>query len=275
MPSAKRRAVERAGKALAPPSVFVALAALLSFAALASAPAAIAETVRAAVATNFNEPVARIAAAFMDKTGHEVVVSTGATGALYAQIKAGAPFDVFLSADSERPAAMENDGVAVRGTRFTYAVGILALWSADPARITGEGKAALEAADIRAVAIADPVLAPYGHAAKQTLEKLGLWGAVEGKLVFGKNIGQTHALVATGNAEIGFVALSALKRPGSPEQAAGSTWQVPEGLHDPIRQDAVLLAPAETNAAARAFLEFLKSPEAREVIAAHGYGGGD
>ncbi|MBL8564169.1 MAG: molybdate ABC transporter substrate-binding protein [Hyphomicrobiaceae bacterium] len=275
MPCGTRRTVDGTGKALASSMVAITLAALMSFATLASAPAAKAETVRAAVATNFIEPVARIAAAFKEKTGHEVVVSTGATGSLSAQIKAGAPFDVFLSADSERPAAMENEGVAVRGSRFTYAVGILALWSADPARITGEGKAALEAADIRAIAIADPALAPYGHAAKQTLEKLGLWDAVEGKLVFGKNIGQTHALVATGNAEIGFVALSALKRSGSEEKAFGSTWQVPEGLHDPIRQDAVLLAPAETNAAARAFLEFLKSAEAREVITAHGYGGGD
>lgn len=238
-----------------------------------------AESVRVAVATNFAEPVAAIAAGFKAISGHDVVISTGATGALYAQIKAGAPFDMLLAADAERPAAMEREGLGVAGTRFTYAVGTLALWSADSQRIRGNGKAALLAADWRALAMADPALAPYGAAAKQALTKLGLWDRVQGKLVFGKNIGQTHALVATGNAELGFVALSALMtRRGDRALgkvgtlSKGSAWVVPAALHDPINQDAILLTSAAGNGPARDFLAYLRSAEARQVGASFGYG---
>lgn len=248
-------------------------AVVLAFAIFASGREAAAETVRAAVATNFAIPFATVAARFSAATGHQVLTSTGATGSLYAQIEAGAPFDVFLSADAERPEAMERQGLGVAGSRFTYAVGRLALWSSDAKRIAADGKAALAAGDFRALAIADPALAPYGMAARQTLVALGMWDKVAGRIVLGKNIGQAHALVATGNAELGFVALSAIR--SSSGTAAGSEWVVPAALHDPIRQDAIRLAGDRSNGAAQALLDYLKSAEAKAVIAANGYGEGD
>lgn len=246
---------------------------LMAIVVVSEARDAAAETVRAAVATNFAIPFATVAARFSAATGHQVLTSTGATGSLYAQIEAGAPFDVFLSADAERPEAMERQGLGIAGTRFTYAVGRLALWSSDAKRIADDGKAALAADGLRALAIADPALAPYGMAARQTLMALGMWDKVAGRIVLGKNIGQAHALVATGNAELGFVALSAIRSSG--RTASGSAWIVPAALHDPIRQDAIRLAGDRSNGAAQALLDYLKSAEAKAVIAADGYGEGD
>ncbi|MCB1506989.1 MAG: molybdate ABC transporter substrate-binding protein [Hyphomicrobiaceae bacterium] len=231
---------------------------------------AFAEEVHAAVATNFAEPIAALAQAFQRETGHKIIISTGATGALFAQIEAGAPFDIFLAADTQRPQLLENSKRAVTGTRFTYATGKLALWSADPKRIGKEGSLALTAPDVRAIAIADPAIAPYGAAAQQTLQKLGLWQSLEKHIVFGKNIGQTHALIATGNAQLGFVALSSVKSGRVAGQ--GSLWIVPEELYQPIQQDAVLLQTRAARDAAKAFLAYLKSDAAKAIVTSFGYG---
>lgn len=241
-------------------------------AAMVLATHARADTVAVAVATNFAEPAASLGASFAASTGHRLAISSGASGALYAQIKAGAPFDVLLSADAVRPADLEHEGAGVAGTRFTYALGRLALWSLDAARIGADPAKVLAAADYRALAIADPALAPYGLAARQTLTRLGLWDSVRERLVYGKNIGQTHALVATGNAELGFVALSALRSTKAAEaEAAGSLWIVPADMHEAIRQDAILLAAAADKPAARAFMAFLRSEPARAIITSFGY----
>jgi len=255
-------------------------AALLAWPAARPAAAAGGE-VLAATAANFAPVIEALQPLFAEKTGHRLVSTTGSTGKLYAQIKAGAPFEVLLSADAATPARLEAEGAAIAGTRFTYAIGRLALWSADAtlidaARGEGDGLAVLAAGTFRHLAIANPDLAPYGIAARQTLESLGLWTQLEGKLVMGQNIGQTHALVATGAAELGFVALSAVvsrqgEAAGSLWPAAGSLWEVPPELFSPIRQDAALLEAGADNPAAAAFLAFLASPPAAAVIAAHGY----
>jgi molybdate transport system substrate-binding protein len=237
---------------------------------LAGPAVARAESALVAVAANFAETADALLPAFRDATGHDLAITTGSTGKLYAQIVAGAPFDVMLSADAATPARLLDEGRAVPGSGFTYAVGRLALWSADPARIGADGRAALDDPDLRFVAIANPDLAPYGVAAREALQSLGLWDKLQPKIVMGQNIGQTHGLVATGAAEIGFVALSAVLSPraGTP----GSHWDVPQGLYAPIRQDAVLLASGADNPAARAFLDFLRGAEAAAVIDAFGYG---
>lgn len=235
---------------------------------VAGAGAALADSARVAVAANFAEPLEHILRSFQS-TGHVVSASAGSTGQLYALIRNGAPFDVLLAADSAAPERLEREGLAVQGTRFTYAVGKLVLYSADPLRIGEDGAAALRGA-FRKLAIANPDLAPYGGAARQVLAALGLWEALRPRLVLGQNIGQTFQFVATGNAELGFVALSQLAGAGAP--AGGSRWIVPESLYRPIAQDAVLLRRGASNAAARAFLASLRSPEAREIIAAYGYG---
>jgi molybdate transport system substrate-binding protein len=241
-------------------------------AALFARPVAVsADTALVAVAANFADAAADLAARFATETGHEVTITTGSTGKLYAQIVAGAPFDVLLAADAETPARLEAEGMAMAGTRFTYAVGQLALWSADATRIGPDGAQALEDEGLRFVAIANPALAPYGKAARAVMMALGQWDRLQPKLVLGQNIGQTHALVATGAAEVGFVALSAITAPGKP--ASGSFWPVPAALHDPIRQDAVLLMAGRDNAAAAEFLRFVQSEAAAGVIAAYGYGG--
>ncbi len=234
---------------------------------------AAAETALVAVAANFADAAEKLTPMFKAATGHDLLLTTGSTGKLYAQIGEGAPFDVLLSADATTPAKLEAEGRAVAGTRFTYAVGQLALYSADPAIIGNDAKAALENADLRYVAIANPDLAPYGIAAREALQAMGLWDSLSPKIVMGQNIGQTFSLVATGAAEVGFVALSAIKAPG--KEPTGSWLLVPKDMFTPIRQDAVLLKAGEANPAARAFLEFLKSPEALQVIADHGYGTGN
>lgn len=215
-----------------------------------------------AVATNFAAPAERLAADFSAQTGHELVIVTGATGKLAAQIINGAPFDVFLAADKARPDLLIGRGFAMAETRITYAEGRLVLWG----RGSDTGEARLRQGDFRRLAIANPDLAPYGRAALQTLAALALDQQLRPKLVKGENIGQTYALVATGNAALGFVALAQLKQ--SPQ---ARYWLVPRALHAPIRQQAVLLSRAEHNDAARAFLSFLLSTDAKAVIESYGY----
>jgi molybdate transport system substrate-binding protein len=230
---------------------------------LAAAPAAAGE-VKAAVAANFTAAMKEIASAFEAATGHSLVVSYGSTGKIYAQIKHGAPFEVFLAADQERPRMLEEEGAG--SGRFTYAVGRLVLWSADPGLVDGAG-AVLRSGDFRRLAIANPVTAPYGVAAMQVIGNLGLADAIEPKLVRGDNIAQTYQFVATRNAALGFVALSQVALDPS-----GSRWPVPAELHDPIRQDAVLLDKGKDNPAAVVLMEYLKGPEARAVIERFSYG---
>ncbi|MDT8853469.1 molybdate ABC transporter substrate-binding protein [Paracoccaceae bacterium Fryx2] len=228
-------------------AAFTAALAALVFAA----PVRAGETL-AAVAANFTEPATEIAAAFTEATGHTVTFSFGPAGQFYTQISQGAPFEVFLSADQARPEKAEAEGFAVPGTRFTYAIGTLVLWSADPDLIDGT-EAALRRPDLTHVAIADPAAAPYGAAAVETMQALGVYDSLQPKLVTGKSISQAHQFVATGNAPVGFVALSQVILDDT-----GSRWMVPEELHAPIRQDAVLLKRGETSEAARAFLDFLR-----------------
>ena len=237
--------------------------------ALGGMPAVAKERVLAAVAANFAEVVAELEPLF--EAAHpeaDLEVTTGSTGKLYAQIKAAAPFDLLLAADQARPIRLEEEGAAVPGSRFTYAVGRLTLWSPDAERIKGDGIAAMTDEATRFIAMANPALAPYGAAAEQALSALGIADQVKGKLVMGQNIGQTFSMVATGNAEMGLVALSAALSPRN--ESPGSRWDVPQSAYDPIRQDAVLLDPG--NASARAFLDFLRTDEARAVITRFGYG---
>ncbi|TXC66988.1 molybdate ABC transporter substrate-binding protein [Piscinibacter aquaticus] len=225
--------------------------------------------VQVAVAANFAGPFARIAEQFSAATGHTLKVSSGATGKFYAQIVHGAPFEVLLAADDETPRKLVAEGHAIAGTGFTYALGRLALWSAQPGFVDAQG-AVLGSDKVKHVAIANPKVAPYGAAAMAVIRARGLADAVALKLVTGESIAQTFQFVATGNAEIGFVALSQVMAPG--RAAAGSYWLVPAAMHGEIRQDAVLLKTGEKNPAARALLEFLKSDAARAVIREHGYG---
>ncbi|CAH2602105.1 Molybdate-binding protein ModA [Rhodovastum atsumiense] len=238
------------------------LVAALLLAAFAQARAA--ET-NVAVAANFTEPAKEIAKAFEAKTGHKAVLSFGSTGQFYTQIRQDAPFTVFLAADDETPKKAVEEGFAVPESRFTYAIGKLVLWSRDAGVV--KGQETLKAGAFDKLSIASPKLAPYGLAAVQTMQKLGVYDALQPKIVQGNNISQTFQFVETGNAALGFVALSQVIA-----RDQGSRWVVPENLHDPIRQDAVLLKKGATNEAARAFLAFLKGPEAAKVIDRYGYG---
>lgn len=229
----------------------------------------LADEVQVAVAANFTAPIDEIGKAFNKATGHQLKVSTGASGKFYAQIKNGAPFQVFLSADEEKPAQLEKDGLAVQGSRFTYAIGKLVLWSADPAVVDAKGQVLVKN-QFNKFAIANPKTAPYGEAAMETLSALKLKSLLESKMVMGENISQTYQFVATGNAEIGFVALSQVTKDN--KITSGSAWVVPEKLYSPIRQDAVLLVNGKDSAAARQFLIFLKGSEATKVIKSYGYG---
>jgi molybdate transport system substrate-binding protein len=217
-----------------------------------------------AVAANFTEPAKEIAALFKVKTGNEAVLSFGASGGFFTQIAHDAPFQVFLSADSERPKAAVEHGFAVPGTVFTYAVGTLVLWS-KVIDVTN-GEAALKAGAFSKLSIANPASAPYGAAAIETMKALGVYDAMQPKIVQGASIAQAFQFVDTRNAELGFVALSQLK--GVTE---GTRWVVPQTLYAPIRQDAVLLKKGENDEASKAFLAFLKGPEARAVIEKYGY----
>ncbi|MEQ8557261.1 MAG: molybdate ABC transporter substrate-binding protein [Henriciella sp.] len=222
-----------------------------------------------AVATNFREVAEVLEADFEASTGYEISVASGSTGQLYTQITNGAPFDILLAADQIRPEMLQQNGNAVAATRFTYAIGKLVLWSADGQTFEQDGEAVLREGDFRALAIANPDLAPYGTAAMEVIGALGLAGQLQDKIVRGENVGQALAIVTSGNAELGFVALSQIASPGRP--LGGSYWQPPQSLHSPIRQDAILLERASENEAARGFIDYLKTEEARETIAAYGY----
>ncbi|MFC7049414.1 molybdate ABC transporter substrate-binding protein [Emcibacter nanhaiensis] len=224
--------------------------------------------VTVAVASNFTGAMKEIAGAFEKQSGHRVKLSFGSSGKFYAQIRNGAPFEVFLSADQAKPAALDKDGLTVAGSRFSYAIGALALWSSD-AKVVDNGGGILKRGTFRKIAIANPKLAPYGVAATQVLDALGLTDIVRGKLVMGENISQTFQFVGSGNAEIGFVALSQVMQGNKVK--AGSAWIVPPELYQPIRQDAVLLKRGEANEAAGALLSFLRSEQAGRIITSFGY----
>ena len=227
-----------------------------------------ADTVSVAVAANFTTPMQKIAAAFEADTGHKAELSFGATGKFYAQITHGAPFQILLSADDTTPDRLEKEGKAVANTRFTYAIGTLVLWSAQPGYVDAQG-AVLKTGDFKHLALANPKLAPYGLAAMQTMDKLGVSARLQPRFVQGENIAQTHQFVATGNAQLGFVALSQVMADG--KITSGSAWQVPADLHEPIRQDAALLMPGKGSAAAVALLSYLRGDKAKAIIRSHGY----
>jgi molybdate transport system substrate-binding protein len=221
--------------------------------------------VNVAVAANFTEPAKEIAASFKQKTGHEAVLSFGASGQFYNQIVQDAPFGIMLSADDGRPKKLVSDGLGVADSRFTYAVGKLVLWSKTADLVKGE--ATLKSGSFAKVSIANPTAAPYGAAAVETMKSLGVYDALQAKIVQGNSIAQAFQFVDTGNAELGFVALSQLAG-----NSSGSRWLVPQNLYKPILQDAVLLKKGADNAAATAFMAYLKGPEARAVIEKYGYG---
>ncbi|MBK9218733.1 MAG: molybdate ABC transporter substrate-binding protein [Uliginosibacterium sp.] len=231
-------------------------------------PGALADEVKVAVAANFTAPMQKIAVEFEKDTGHKALVSTGATGAFYAQIKNGAPFEIFLSADDETPAKLEAEGAGVKGSRFTYAIGRLVLWSAKPGFVDTKGEV-LKKGDFNKLALANPKTAPYGSAALEVMKKLGVQEALQPKIVQGENISQTFQFVSTGNAEVGFVALSQVWQDGVLK--SGSAWIVPADLYAPIRQDAILLAKGEGKPAAEALLKYLKGDKAKAVIKSYGY----
>ncbi|MFC0711547.1 molybdate ABC transporter substrate-binding protein [Azorhizophilus paspali] len=231
--------------------------------------AAQAAEVQVAVAANFTAPMKDIASQFEKDTGHKVITSFGPTGGFYSQIQNGAPFEVFLAADDTTPEKLEKEGGTVAGSRFTYAIGKLVLWSAKPGYVDDQG-AVLKKNAFKHLSIANPKTAPYGAAAVQVLAKLGLTEATKSKLVEGASIAQAYQFVATGNAELGFVALSQVYKDG--KLTEGSGWNVPGDLYEPIRQDAVILTKGKDNPAAQALVDYLKGPKAAEVIKAYGYG---
>jgi molybdate transport system substrate-binding protein len=232
------------------------------------ASAAHADTVSVAVAANFTAPMQKIAAEFAKDTGHKAELSFGATGKFYAQISNGAPFGVLLAADDTTPAKIAREGKGVVDSRFTYAVGKLVLWSKQDGYVDAQG-AVLKTGKFQHVAIANPKLAPYGLAAEQTLTQLGLLEQIKPKFVQGENIGQTYQFAATGNAELGLVALSQVMEDGKIK--SGSAWLVPSSMHEPIRQDAIVLNTAKDNAAAKALMDYLRGDKARAIITSYGY----
>ena len=227
----------------------------------------LAKELRIAVASNFLLPLKALSKNFKESTGHKVVVISGSTGKLYAQIKQGAPFDILLAADSIRPELLEKEGIGVPGSRFTYAVGRLVLWSKDSKLPLKNDLQVLNHKNFRYLAIANPKTAPYGKAAEQVLRKKGFWEQIQNRLVRGENISQTFQFVMTGNADIGFIALSQLRK----NQGLGFSWIVPQKLHDPIQQQCILLKRAKTNKAARQFLNFIKSNRIQKQIESYGY----
>jgi molybdate transport system substrate-binding protein len=231
-------------------------------------PGAHAGEVSVAVAANFTAPMQKIAAQFEQDTGHKAVLSFGATGKFYAQIKNGAPFGILLAADDTTPEKIAREGLGDGATRFTYAIGQLVLWSKQPGYVDAEGKV-LQKTDWQHIAIANPKLAPYGLAAMQTLDKLGLTAQVQPRVVTGENIGQTYQFAASGNAQLGFVALSQVMEDGRLRE--GSAWVVPGNLHEPIRQDAIVLKPGQGSEAAAALMQYLRGDKARAVIKSYGY----
>ena len=240
---------------------------IVLFLAAASSQAHAAD-VNVAVAANFTAPMQKIAQIFEQDTGHKAVLSFGATGNFYAQIKNGAPFQVFLAADDTTPLKLEKEDMTVGGQRFTYATGKLVLWSKQPGFVDDKG-AVLQSGNFQRIAVANPKLAPYGVAAIETMTKMGVLAQLQPKIVQGENIAQTYQFVATENAQLGFVALSQVFLDGRITQ--GSGWIVPSNLHAPIRQDAVLLQKGKDNPAATALLTFLKGDKAAAIIRSFGY----
>jgi len=229
---------------------------------------AVSGEIRVAVASNFSPVMKRLAENFETSTPHTIKLISGSTGKHYAQIKHGAPFHVFFAADAERPKRLEEEGGAVAGSRFTYAIGHIVLWSPKSNYIDANGKV-LESTTYRHLAIANPKLAPYGKAAQEVLQSRGLWSSKQSNLVRGENIGQTFQFVKSGNAELGFIAYAQIKKPKSFEQEiAGSLWLVPQSLYTPIKQQAVLL---QENPIAREFLSFVKSEASQSLIKGYGY----
>ncbi len=241
---------------------------LAGICALALAVPAQAGEVHVAVAANFVGPLTQLAKTFEQDSGNRVIFSPGSTGKLYAQIKNGAPFDVLLAADARRPQLLEQEKLGVAGSRFTYAVGRLALWS-PKAGLVDPGGQVLKSGRFERLAVANPKTAPYGEAARETLERMGLWQTLAPRLVRGEDIGQTFQFVASGNADLGFVALSQVK---GADRYHGSYWIVPDTFHQPVEQQAVLLEKGRNNPAARAFMAFLKGKAARAMIENFGYG---
>lgn len=256
--------VERLGGAGGQRLIGVAVAVLAALAL----PAARAAEVAVAVAANFTAPAQQIAAEFARDTGHSAQLSFGATGKFYAQIRNGAPFEVLLAADDTTPAKLEGEGATVAGSRFTYAVGQLVLWSAKAGLVDERGEV-LRGGSFQHLALANPRLAPYGAAALEVLGGLKLTEALQPRFVQAENIAQAYQYIASGNAELGFVALSQVMREG--RITSGSAWIVPASLHEPIRQDAVLLLKGKGQPAAEAWLRYLKGDKARAIIKSYGY----
>jgi molybdate transport system substrate-binding protein len=233
---------------------------------LAVAPA-FAEQVLVAVAANFVPPFREIAIEFERTTGHNVQVAAGSSGNFYSQIKNGAPFDVFFSADNERPKLLGEEGFGVKDSRFTYAIGRLVLWSPNADLIKGEET--LRFKQYKRLAMANPKTAPYGVAAMQAMQKLELWEGIQSQIVMGESLGQTMGFIESGNAQLGFVALSQVLDPKI--KGKGSRWDVPTNLHEPIKQDVILLTKGKNNPAAKALMEFMGSPQAKAIIERYGY----
>jgi len=246
------------------------LIALMGAGAMPALPALPAE-LHVAVAANFTAPLQKLAPMFEQASGNKLVISAGSSGQLYTQIKQGAPFDVFLSADTDKPRQLESDGLSVPDSRFIYAVGSLVLWSPKPDLVDGDGRI-LKAQTYHFIGVANPQTAPYGTAAQQVLTKLGLWDRLnqEHRIVIGENITQTWQFAATGNAELAFVALSQVL--GEDGKISGSSWRVPQSMYDPIEQGAVIIASTHEKAAATAFATWLRTdPAALAAIRAAGY----
>jgi molybdate transport system substrate-binding protein len=224
-----------------------------------------AEPIRVAVASNFTHAMQDIATRFEQQSGHRVVLAFGSTGKHYAQIKNGAPFEAFFAADVRRPRLLEEEDIALPGSRFTYAIGKVVLWSPDPAVVDARGRV-LDEGTFRHLAMANPRLAPYGRAAQQIMQAKGVWKALRGRIVRGENIAQPYQFVKSGNAQLGFVAYAQIKRPG--ERIHGSYWEPPRSLYEPIEQQAVLL---QNNSVARQFLDYIRGPQAQKVIRDYGY----
>ena len=228
-----------------------------------------AEQMLVAVAANFIPPFRELAIEFEKSTGHQLQVAVGSSGNFYSQIKNGAPFDVFFSADHERPQKLEEEGLGVKDTRFTYAIGRLVLWSSNAGLIKGEET--LSSKNYTHLAITNPKNAPYGLAAMQVMQKLRIWDKLQPQhiIIMGENISQTMGFVESGKAELGFVALSQVLDPNL--KGKGSRWDVPNNLHEPIRQDVILLMKGKDNPAAKALMEFIGGPQAKTIIERYGY----
>lgn len=227
-----------------------------------------AATIDVAVASNFSAPIHIIASQFQKETGHVLRVSIGSTGSLYAQIKNGAPFDIFLAADTQTPAKIGKEGLGIASSQFTYARGRLVLWSAQTHVVDSQGDV-LKKMAFNKIVMANPQLAPYGLAAQEVLQQLGLQESLKTKIVMGDNISQAYQFIATQNASLGFVALSQVMEQGLIQK--GSVWLIPTQLHTPLKQDAILLRKAEKNKTAISFLQYLKKSSTQQLIRSYGY----